>query len=80
MKEAQRYQDPDLAAVFDFSDFQRVVDVGGGSGSLLSAILTRYDHLSGVLPDREGAVAEAKAGVGAVWLCCKIRLFGDVSV
>ena len=76
MKEAQRYQDPDLAAVFDFSDFQRVVDVGGGSGSLLSAILTRYDHLSGVLLDREGAVAEAKAGVGAVLPRCEFEV-GD---
>jgi len=36
---------------FDFGPFSRVVDVGGGRGQLLSAILARYSHISGVLFD-----------------------------
>ncbi|WP_245459353.1 MULTISPECIES: methyltransferase [unclassified Mesorhizobium] len=42
----------------------RVVDVGGGHGQLLSAILARNPHLSGVLFDLPSGVAAARKGAG----------------
>lgn len=53
-----------VAEAYDFKPFSRVVDVGGGHGQLLSAILTRNPHLSGVLFDLPAGIASAKAGVG----------------
>lgn len=44
----------DVAAVldtYDFSDFHRIVDLGGGAGHLVSAILDRYPSARGVLVD-----------------------------
>ena len=53
-----------VAETFDFRPFSRVVDVGGGHGQLLSAILARNPHLSGVLFDLPSGIAAARAGVG----------------
>lgn len=53
-----------VAEAYDFSRFGRVVDVGGGHGGLLSAILARNPHLSGVLFDLPSGVAAARQGVG----------------
>lgn len=38
-----------LLAAYDFSDAGHIVDVGGGRGAVLSAILLRYPHLRGTL-------------------------------
>ena len=38
-----------VAEAYDFLPYSRVVDVGGGHGQLLSLILDRHQHISGVL-------------------------------
>lgn len=51
-----------LAAIveaYDFSKFGRIVDVGGGHGLLLAAILSANPHLRGVLYDLPAVVAGA---------------------
>ena len=53
-----------VAEAYDFRAFTRVVDVGGGHGQLLSAILSRNPKLSGVLFDLPWGVAAARHGVG----------------
>ncbi|MER9653523.1 acetylserotonin O-methyltransferase [Mesorhizobium sp. M0152] len=53
-----------VAAAYDFGPYTRVVDVGGGHGQLLSAILARNPHLSGVLVDLASGVAAARQGAG----------------
>ncbi len=40
-----------VAATYDFSQFNTVVDVGGSQGSLISTILQSYPHLKGILFD-----------------------------
>jgi hypothetical protein len=40
-----------IAAAHDFSGYQRIVDVGGGHGALLAAVLDRYPGPLGVLFD-----------------------------
>ncbi len=53
-----------VAEAYDFTPFKRVIDVGGGLGQLLSAILARNPHLVGVLFDRLANVEAAKSGLG----------------
>ena len=46
---------------YDFSQFARIVDVGGGHGALLSGILAANPKLRGVLADQPEVVADAWA-------------------
>jgi hypothetical protein len=46
-----------VAATYDFADRSVVADIGGGSGSLLAAILGANPHLRGVLFDQPAVVA-----------------------
>ena len=57
-----------VAAAYDFRGMSTVVDVGGGHGILLAAILERHPHLSGTLFDLAHAVAdEAPAALAPRW-------------
>jgi hypothetical protein len=47
------------AEAYDFSRFGTVVDVGGGHGALLAAILRRYTTVRGILFDQPAVVAAA---------------------
>ncbi|MDI3283917.1 methyltransferase [Polyangium sp. 15x6] len=53
------------AARYDFSAFRTVVDVGGGHGSLLVAVLERNPELRGILFDQPHILEGARARVGA---------------
>ena len=53
-----------VADAYDFGSSRCVVDVGGGHGQLLSAILTRNPHLSGILFDLPSGIAAARTGAG----------------
>jgi SAM-dependent methyltransferase len=53
-----------VAEAYDFRPFARVVDVGGGHGQLLSEILKRHPHLSGVLFDLPAGVQTARGRAG----------------
>jgi hypothetical protein len=48
-----------VAAAYDFSVFDRIVDVGGATGNMLAAILTRYTKPRGVLFYRSQVIGEA---------------------
>lgn len=57
-----------IAAVYDFSGLGTIIDVGGGYGSLLAAILSANPGLRGVLFDRPQAVTEARRQLEAAAL------------
>jgi len=57
-----------IAAAFDFSDLGTIIDVGGGHGSLLAAILCANPGPRGVLFDQPHAVAEARCQLEAAGL------------
>jgi orsellinic acid C2-O-methyltransferase len=44
---------------YDFGPFQTVVDIGGGSGPLVAAVLAAHPHLRGMLFDRADGVGHA---------------------
>jgi len=50
---------PAVVVAYDFSRFERIVDVGGGHGGLLHAILSANPRLRGVLADQPAVVAGA---------------------
>jgi hypothetical protein len=52
-----------LLAAHEFPPAATVVDVGGGDGALLRAVLRRHPGVHGILLDRAEAVAQARASV-----------------
>ncbi len=56
-------QNKSIANCFDFSEFQHVVDVGGGEGSFLTAILDSNSHLRGTLVDANLGGPEQVGGI-----------------
>jgi O-methyltransferase domain/Dimerisation domain len=59
MSQESRISAAQVAAGIDFADVKTVVDIGGGDGTLLTAILTAHPHLNGVVFDSASGVAEA---------------------
>jgi ubiquinone/menaquinone biosynthesis C-methylase UbiE len=64
MLEVHGPETPAIVEAYDFSKLGHVVDVGGGNGSLLSAVLAAYPGRRGTLFDMAEAVAAAKRGEG----------------
>lgn len=50
-----------VAAAYDFAALGTIVDVGGGTGALLAALLLRHKRLRGILLDRPAPVERARA-------------------
>jgi O-methyltransferase len=53
-------ENPAIAAAYKFTGVRTVVDVGGGHGSLLAAILQANPKLKGVLFDQPSVIEQAK--------------------
>ena len=49
-----------IVEVYNFSTATTIIDLGGGRGGLMAAILTKYPDVKGVLTDLPAIVAEAK--------------------
>jgi SAM-dependent methyltransferase len=49
-----------VADAYDFSSFRTVMDLGGGNGALLAAILRKYPDLRGILFDSEHVIERAR--------------------
>jgi predicted O-methyltransferase YrrM len=61
MAELNRQDQAAIAEVYDFNLFKTIVDVGGGSGLLLTSILKRHSDVSGILFELPQVADEAKA-------------------
>ncbi len=53
MAELSAYENDPIAGSYDFSPFRRVIELGGGWGGLIEAVLRRNPHLTGVAFDLE---------------------------
>jgi hypothetical protein len=49
-----------ITSMYNFSQFNAVIDIGGGQGILLSTILKNYPNLHGILFDLPHAIESAK--------------------
>jgi hypothetical protein len=65
-----------VAASYDFGGCRTVVDVGGGSGTLLAAVLDRYPGIRGVVFDQPAVVAGARELLAARGLAARSELVG----
>jgi len=65
---------PAVAAAYDFSALETVVDVGGGTGNLLAAILDRHPGARGILADLPHVVREAPALIGPRGLADRVTI------
>lgn len=61
---------------YDFSGFETVVDVGGGYGALLAAVLQRHPDMQGVLFDRPQVVDAALDQLDAAGVADRCTLVG----
>lgn len=59
---------------YDFSPFRQVVDIGGGYGELLAAILQRHPGVEGILFDRPHAIEGARRHLGEVGVLDRCQL------
>jgi ubiquinone/menaquinone biosynthesis C-methylase UbiE len=64
MVEVHSPETPAIVAAYDFSPFKQIVDVGGGHGMLLSAIIAANPDVRGTLFDLQEGVDAAKRGAG----------------
>jgi SAM-dependent methyltransferase len=60
MTSISRLVGPAVAAAYDFGAWGRVMDVGGGNGMLLAAILNAHSQLRGVLADLPHVLERAR--------------------
>ena len=65
-----------VVKAYDFAPFHTVVDVGGGYGALLSAILHLTPGLRGVLFDRPEVVEGAKASLASAGVLDRCEVVG----
>ena len=67
-----------VAAAYDFSECRTVVDVGGGTGNLLTAILQHHPATRGILGDVPHVIREARALFGVTNGLTDRLTFADV--
>jgi predicted O-methyltransferase YrrM len=65
-----------LAAAYDFSQFRTIVDVGGGGGALVAAILARHPGVRAVLFDLPHVVADARGFIKQAGFAARCELVG----
>jgi hypothetical protein len=76
MSAISRRLSPAVLAAYDFSLLRRVVDVGGGTGTLLADILAAHPHLRGVLFDQPHVVERARLVLEAAGVADRCEIVG----
>jgi SAM-dependent methyltransferase len=66
----------EVVSAYDFSRASEIVDVGGGSGALIEAILTRYPEANGALLETPSVATEARRRLRAAGLGRRCRVIG----
>lgn len=61
---------------YDFSTFRTVVDIGGGNGLMLAAILSRYPLIQGILFDLPAVVDRARDIISGSGLSDRCQIVG----
>lgn len=74
MARGTRLSAPGILAACDFTRFRTVVDVGGGNGTLLGAILAAAPEARGVLQDTVATSEDARATLESAGIAERVRL------
>jgi SAM-dependent methyltransferase len=79
MTDRTRSHGPGIAAAYDFGRFKKIIDLGGGHGTLLITLLRRYPGLRGVVFDLPQVVTGAQAAIAAAGLSDRCEaIAGDI--
>ena len=73
------FSSTEIAAIlesYDFSSIRTLVDVGGGLGSLLTAILKEHSRMRGILIDLPAVIDAARKEISALDLADRCQLAG----
>ena len=65
------YETPAMLDAYDFTGISVLADIGGGNGSLISAILARYPDMKGMLFDLGHVIGRAKENLQAAGLAAR---------
>lgn len=65
-----------VVSAYDFSGIKRIVDVGGGEGTLVASILAAHDHMEGILFDLPPAVENARKQIETAGLASRCEVVG----
>mgnify|MGYP000129579055 CR=1 FL=1 len=76
MASLTRRAETSLLEAYDFGRFGTVVDVGGGNGTLLAAVLLRHPSLQGVLFDQPHVAEGARATLATAGVADRCRVVG----
>lgn len=68
------YETDALLGAYDFAGIGVLADIGGGNGSLISAVLARYPNMQGILFDLGHVVGRAKENLQAAGLADRCRV------
>jgi hypothetical protein len=68
------YETDALLDAYDFAGIKVLADIGGGNGSLISAVLARYPKMQGILFDLGHVVGRAKENLQAAGLADRCRV------
>jgi ubiquinone/menaquinone biosynthesis C-methylase UbiE len=63
-----------MLEVYDFTGMGTLADIGGGNGSVLTAILKKHPTMQGILFDLPGVVGRAKANIESIGLESRCQL------
>jgi SAM-dependent methyltransferase len=79
MTDLTRSHSPGIAAAYEFGRFNKIIDLGGGHGTLLMTLLRRYPGLRGVVFDLPQVVTGAQAAIAAAGLSDRCEaIAGDI--
>lgn len=65
---------PAVAAAYDFSQFETIIDIGGATGNMLAAVLNRHSGPRGILYDMPHVVRDAPALLEAAGVSDRVTL------
>jgi predicted O-methyltransferase YrrM len=65
-----------VVGAYDFSPFEKIVDVGGGNGALIAAILKQVPRAAGLTFDLPPSAERARANLGAQGLAGRCEVVG----
>ncbi len=68
------YETSAMLEAYDFTGIRVLADIGGGNGSLISAVLSRYPNMTGMLFDLGHVVGRAKENVKTAGLAGRCRV------
>jgi hypothetical protein len=63
-----------VASAYDFTDINAIVDIGGGNGSQIIALLQANPHMRGILFDLPHVIERAKQSIAAAGVADRIEL------